>query len=224
MSNLQQSMTTIRNLLNMTFFRVLLFVLLGVAMYFSMYSNVKPEKLDLSLFSVAEQTIRSPITIEDKASTERKRKEAENNVKDIYVVKKEIAQNRVDLVTSIFGSVSEVNEEVKEGLEEKKKSAANESDKDVEAPAPSTPSPEDKLSMVKEKLTEDVTREVSDGVFLALLQAKEGELSIAKDLTVTAINKIMNNEIPAEQVENAKKRVEEELKFTSLNSEIKKPQ
>lgn len=59
-------------------------------MYFSMYSNVKPEKLDLSLFSVAEQTIRSPITIEDKASTERKRKEAENNVKDIYVVKKRL--------------------------------------------------------------------------------------------------------------------------------------
>ncbi|EWG09799.1 HD family phosphohydrolase [Cytobacillus firmus] len=222
MPNLQQSMTTIRNLLNMTFFRVLLFVLLGVAMYFSMYSNVKPEKLDLSLFSVAEQTIRSPITIEDKASTERKRKEAENNVKDIYVVKKEIAQNRVDLVTSIFGSVSEVNEEVKEEMEEKKKAAANEAGKDAEAPDPSAPGPEDKLSMVKEKLTDDVTREVTDGVFLTLLQAKEGELSIAKDLTVTAINKIMNNEIPAEQVENAKKRVEEELKFTSLNSDLKK--
>lgn len=117
-----------------------------------------------------------------------------------------------------------MNEEVKEVMDEKKKAAATESGKDVEAPDPSAPGPEDKLSMVKEKLTDDVTREVSDGVFLALLQAKEGELSIAKDLTVTAINKIMNNEIPAEQVENAKKRVEEELKFTSLNSDLKKPQ
>lgn len=174
MPNLQQSMSTIRNLLNMTFFRVLLFILLGIVMYFSMYSNVKPEKLDLSLFSVAEQTIRSPITIEDKASTERKRKEAENNVKDIYVVKKEIAQNRVDLVTSIFGSVSEVNDEVKEEMEEKKKAAQTEADNNVEAPDPEATRPEDKLAMVKEKLTDDVTREVSDGVFLSLLQAKEG--------------------------------------------------
>ncbi len=218
MGNLQQSMTKVRNLLNMTFFRVLLFILLGIVMYFSMYSNVKPEKLDLSLFSVAEQTIRSPITVEDKASTEKKKKEAENSVKDIYVVKKEIAQNRVDLVTSIFGSVSEVNEEVKEEADKKKNEISESDGEESEAPEPSL---NEKLAMVKEKLTEDVTREVSDDVFLALLQAKDGELTIAKDLTVTAINKIMNSEIPAEQVENAKKRVEEELRFTSLRSELK---
>ncbi|GLB58246.1 HD family phosphohydrolase [Cytobacillus sp. NCCP-133] len=221
MGNLQQSMTKIRNLLNMTFFRVLLFLLLGTVMYFSMYSNVKPEKLDLRLFSVAEQTIRSPITIEDKASTEKKKKDAENEVNDIYVVKKEIAQNRVDLVTSIFGSVFEVNEEVQEDLDKKKNETSEKAGDESEAPVPTGPSPNEKLSMVKEKLTEDVTREVSDDVFLALLQAKKGELSIAKDLTVTAINKIMNSEIPAEQVENSKKRVEEELRFTSLNSDLK---
>src|SRR5690606_21756050 len=116
-------MTKIRNLLNVTFFRVLLFLLLGMVMYFCMFSNVKPEKIDLSLFSVAEQTIRSPITIEDKASTEKKKKEAENMVSDVYVVKKEIAQNRVDLITSIFDSASEVNEDLKNEREEKNKEA-----------------------------------------------------------------------------------------------------
>lgn len=221
MANLQRSMTIIRNLLNINFFRVLLFLLLGIIMYFSMYSNVKPEKFNLSLFSVAEQTIRSPITVEDKASTDRKKKEAENGVSDIYVVKKEIAQNRVDLVTSIFGSVSEVNEEVQDEIEKNQQEATKADEDGTMVSEPAAPSANDKLARVKEKLTEDVTREVSDRVFLALVQAKQDELTIAKDLTVTAINKVMNNKIPADEVENAKKRVEEELRFTSLSSDIK---
>ncbi len=77
-----------------------------------MYSNVKPEKLDLTLFSVAEETIRSPVTVEDKESTEKKREEAMDLVKDVYILKNEYKQNRVDLISSIFDSVSEVQKEV----------------------------------------------------------------------------------------------------------------
>ena len=68
------NLSKVRSLLEMTFFRILLFLLLGVVLFISLYSNVKPEKLDISLFSVAEQTIRSPITLEDKVSTETKKK------------------------------------------------------------------------------------------------------------------------------------------------------
>ena len=97
----------------MTFFRVTLFVILGLVLFSTMYQNVKPEKLDLSLFSVAEQTIRSPITIEDKVSTARKKKEAENQVKDVYILNKDISQNRIDLITSIYNSALEVNTEIR---------------------------------------------------------------------------------------------------------------
>ena len=69
------NLSKVRSLLEMTFFRVLLFILLGVVLFISLYSNVKPEKLNISMFSVAEQTIRSPITLEDKISTETKKKE-----------------------------------------------------------------------------------------------------------------------------------------------------
>ncbi|MEW8971987.1 MAG: HD family phosphohydrolase [Mesobacillus sp.] len=220
MEKLQVQLTAILNLLNIKIFRVLLFLLIGIVMYSTMYSNVKPEKLNLELFSVAEKTIRSPITIEDKESTEANRREAVEKVNDVYRVKSEYAQNRVDLVTSIFGSVSEVNNEVQEEIDQKKKTAE---EADVEdAPAPEGPSNEEKLAMLKTKLTENETKSLSDEVFIALLQAPKEELLVAKDLTVTAINNTMKHSVPADEVENAKLNVEEELKYISLSSSLKK--
>jgi cyclic-di-AMP phosphodiesterase PgpH len=220
MEKLQVQLTAILNLLNIKIFRVLLFLLIGIVMYSAMYSNVKPEKLNLELFSVAEKTIRSPITIEDKESTEANRREAVEKVNDVYRVKSEYAQNRVDLVTSIFGSVSEVNNEVQEEIDQKKKTAEEADVKD--APSPEGPSKEEKLAMLKTKLTENETKSLSDEVFIALLQAPKEELLVAKDLTVTAINNTMKHSVPADEVENAKLNVEEELKYTSLSSSLKK--
>ncbi|MFE8703207.1 HD family phosphohydrolase [Cytobacillus sp. FJAT-54145] len=211
----------IRSLLDITIFRVLLFVLLGFILYFAMYSNVKPEKLNLSLFTIAEQTVRSPITVEDKESTEKKRVEAEDQVKDVYIMKKEITENRVDLITSIFDSASEVNSEVKKSMEEKNKEVTEIEAEGSNPPVISEPSVSEKVQMMKEKLTEDIVKEVPDPVFHALISANKEDLSITKDLTITAINNVMSKEIPANQVENAKKRVEEELKYTSLNGNLK---
>ncbi|MBT2685738.1 HD family phosphohydrolase [Bacillus sp. ISL-37] len=220
MDKLQVQLTAILNLLNIKIFRILLFLLIGVVMYSAMYSNVKPEKLNLELFSVAERTIRSPITIEDKESTEANRRKAVEQVSDVYRVKSEYAQNRVDLVTSIFGSVSEVNAEVQEEIDQKKKTAE---EAEVEgAPAPEEPTIEEKLSQLKTKLTENETKSLSDEVFITLLQAPKEELLVAKDLTVTAINNTMKRSVPADEVENAKLNVEEELKYTSLSSSLKK--
>jgi putative nucleotidyltransferase with HDIG domain len=211
---LQRYFVQIRNLLDITFFRILFFLVIGLAMYAAMFSNVKPEKLDLTLFTVAEKTIRSPGTVEDKQSTEKKRKEALDQVQDVYTLKKEYTQNRVDLITSIFDSASEVNDDIKE---ETKKQDASAPDKSAVV-EPTIP---EKVEKLKGKLTTTVTKELSDEVFSALVQANKDELSIAKDLTVTAINDVMNKKISADDVENAKKRVEEELKFSTLNPSLR---
>jgi cyclic-di-AMP phosphodiesterase PgpH len=190
-------------------------VLLGVVLYTLMYGNVKPEKLDISLLTVAEKTIRSPGTVEDKKSTEIKRQEALDQVQDVYTLKKEYSSNQVELITSIFQSASEVNEEIEAELEKTDTAAEEEL---LEIPEPGI---EEKVTMLKAKLTERVTKELSHQVFTALVQASKEELSIAKDLTVTAINNVMNKRISADDVENAKKSLEEELKFTTLNSDLK---
>ena len=215
---MQNLLLKIKSLLKVTFFRIVLFLLLGVVLFLSLYSNVKPEKLNIQLFSIAEQTIRSPITIEDKESTEAKKKDAEDQVQDIYVLNKRISQNRIDLVTSIFDSAIEVNEEIENERKAEQKESALPTTDEGESIVPE----DEKLKRFKVKLTNDVTKELPDSVLLELLLSTKDELTIARDLSITAINNVMSSRIPAHDVENAKKRVEEELKYTSLDTLIKK--
>jgi cyclic-di-AMP phosphodiesterase PgpH len=209
MDKLQKHLGKLRNLLEITFFRVLLYVIVGFVLYFSMYSNIKPEKLDLPLFTVATETVRSPITVEDKLKTERDRKDAADQVEDEFTQNKEIAQNRIDLTASIFQSAIEVNEDA--DLANPK---IDDADKNLQ-------SIQNRVSTLKKKLTENETKEISNQTFTALLEANRTELMIAKDLTITAINEVMSEAIPANGVENAKKRLEEQLKYSSLNSNLK---
>ncbi len=174
-----------------------------------MFNNVKPEKLNVNLFSIAEKTIRSPGTVEDKKSTEIKRKEARDQVQDVYAVKKEYTQNRVDLITSIFETAQEVNDEIVEQVNNNKEDNQKE------------PSTAEKIDKLKGKLTSTVNKDLTNQVFTALVQASNEELAIAKDLTVTAINNVMTKRISADEVENAKKQVEEELKYSTLNDNLR---
>ncbi|WML59697.1 HD family phosphohydrolase [Neobacillus sp. PS2-9] len=215
MDKIQQHFIRIRKLLDITFFRLLFFFVLGSVLFSAMYSNVKPEKLELSLFSVAEKTIRSPGTVEDKKSTENKRKDALDQVQDVYTLKKEYTQNRVDLITSIFQSAIDVNNEMKEEL----KKLAEQATEDT--PIKEEPSTEDKVTRLKAKLTSSASKDLSTQVLTALVQANNEDLSIARDMTVTAINNVMTKRISADEVENAKKRVEEELKYTTLSENLR---
>jgi putative nucleotidyltransferase with HDIG domain len=197
LEKLQQYLYRVRKMLDITFFRVLFFIILGIILYAAMFSNVKPEKLNLSLFTVANKTIRSPITVEDKESTEIKRKEAVDQVKDVYIKKKEYTQNRVDLITSIFDSAMEVNVNQAQSIS-------------------------DKVTQLKAKLTEKVVKDLSEQDFLALVQANRNDLSTAKDITVTAINNVMAQKISANDIENAKKSIEDELNYSILSGSLKK--
>jgi cyclic-di-AMP phosphodiesterase PgpH len=209
MDKLQKHLGKLRNLLEITFFRVLLYLILGFVLFTAMYSNVKPEQLDLRKLEVAEQTVRSPITVEDKYSTERKRKQALEEVNDVYSLNREIAQNRIDLTTSIFQSAIEVLEETKE---------TNEKADITESQTLSIP---ERVEILKEKLTDNETKELTNLTFIALVQAKKGELTIAKDITITAINEVMSEKIPASNVGIAKNLIEEQIKSSSLNSSLK---
>ena len=138
-----------------------------------------------------------------------------DQVQAVYTLKNEYTQNRVDLITSIFSAAAEVNDEIKEEIKKQEELAT------VEKPAKEEPSVSEKVTRLKAKLTSGVSKDLPDQVFYGLVQASNDELSIAKDLTVTAINNVMTKRISADEVENAKKRVEEELKYSSLNDGLR---
>ncbi len=193
----------------------LIFIVIGFVLFFAMYSNVKPVKLNIEKFSIAEKTIRSPITIEDEEQTEKKRTEMLAQVKPQYILKQEYAQNRVDLISSIFNSAIDLQNEV----------VKNELEKEINGEQSSETNhlvtESDKIAWIKEKLTKVVINDLSESTIKALVNNSKTDLSIAKDAAVTAVNKVMTGRISASDVENAKKKVEDEIRYISLPQDLK---
>lgn len=119
-----------------------------------------------------------------------------SQVKPQYVMKQEYAQNRVDLISSIFDSAIDLQNELV------KNSAATET---PDSPI-SVPSENERLEWLKEKLTNTVNNDLSETTLKALVNHTKTDLSIAKDAAVTAVNKVMTERISANEVENAKKK------------------
>jgi len=210
--NNSQLVTKIKQLLQHTFFQVLLFVVLAMISFVVLFSNVKPETIDVKLLQVADETIRAPKTVEDKEKTEADREEALKQVADVYTLKKEYKENRVDLIASIFTAVEEVkNEAAKEEVDEETIPT------EEETQAKST----EFLQKLKDKLTEEVNKQLSDDVYQALLNASGAQLTVAKDTTLSAINDIMSRQIAANEVENARDEVEKTVQLTAMTTDLK---
>ncbi|WP_273129857.1 HD family phosphohydrolase [Metabacillus sp. HB246100] len=187
------------------FLHIILYAILGVVLFVALYSNVKPETVDIELFTVSDQTIYAPTTVEDKVETEIKQQEANDNVEDQYTLKKEITDKQVDLISSIFDTVLEVKIEAAK--------LATDSTENVL-------SPEDQVKEIRQKLTSSITDKIPENTFLPLVKASKDEVEMAKDAVVTGVNNIMSKEIPIVQLTEAKKQVEEELQYSSLRSEV----
>ncbi|MBT2574380.1 HD family phosphohydrolase [Bacillus sp. ISL-51] len=177
---------------------VLLYLLLLAIMFGLLFIHVKPESLNLDLFSVSDKTIYAPGTVEDQQATEAKKQAAEDAVEDQYTLKKGYTDNRLDLITSIFDSISEVKQDA-----EKEKKA---------------PSEKSLVKSVKNKLTQDVNESISEGTIEALLHANNEDFSFVRDSVITAVNTVMSSEIPSEKLAEAKGKVAKELKSASVPS------
>ncbi|MCY7867485.1 cyclic-di-AMP phosphodiesterase PgpH [Bacillus spizizenii] len=177
---------------------VLLYLLLAAIMFALLFVHVKPETLDLDLFSVSDKTIYAPATVEDQKATEEKKQAAEDAVEDQYTLKKEYTDNRIDLVSSIFDSISEV----KKSSEEDSKS----------------PMEKSMVKSVKNKLTSDVNDSISEDSIKTLLKADSEDFSFVRDTVITAVNTVMSSEISSDKLSDAKDKVEKELKGNSIPS------
>jgi len=187
---------------------VALYTVLGIILYVSMYSNVKPEMLHLKLLDESPTNIYSPVTIEDKESTKDKQQQAKDEVEDIYSLNTEYAQNQVDLVSTIFDSIQDVNKEY-----DKKSDDAS---LDAEAVL------KEKKTMLETKLPKDVVRSLGQDTLLNLFQANDKQLSTAKDSVVTVVHYLMKGRITVSDVQSKKDQAKSQLVYTNVSSDVKK--
>src|SRR5690554_690384 len=103
-----------QNIKNHRFIRFVLFLLIGVATYSLMLSNVIPKTLEIEVGYLAEEDIRSTITIENKEETERLRQEAYESINPIFTMKTRFAQNQVERVNDIYNTIRQVKREARD--------------------------------------------------------------------------------------------------------------
>jgi len=202
------------NIFNQNFIYALVFGFIGLVLYFSMYSNVEPLKLNVTKFSTAEETIRAPITIEDEEATKRKQQEAINEVQPIYVLKHEYAQNQVDLVRSIFDAAIEVLDKVEQMTSDKQVSG----EQLANHPRPTQ---SEIINMLKDNLTETVANSLSESTLNALVTSSRSDLIKARDAVVTAVNNVMSKRVSASSVEEGKRQAENEIRNHPLPTNLK---
>lgn len=192
---------------------VLLFVTLAVILYGAMYTNIRPEKLDLGLFSVAKKDIISPITIEDVEATEAKKQEAALEVEDQYILKTDYAEDRVEIISAIFDAVNIVNSEENE----KQELSTDEGSQQYREVV----SLEKKLEMLKEMIPVELEGQLTQTNLETLLTVSAGQLDSAKSTTITLIKQIMGQPIKVGQEDSQKQKVSEEIQNVNLPGNLK---
>lgn len=140
---------------------IVFFLILGAILYFT----VRPTIISVEPLGIAEQDIRSPITIEDRVATERLRQEATNAVGSQFSLRREFADQQIAKVEQLFAAFENTDDETELA--------------EIKSRLNST----------------DANGFLGDDELNALLQASENMRRTVEDVTVTALQEVMGNRI-----------------------------
>lgn len=140
---------------------IVFFLILGAILYFT----VRPTIISVEPLGIAEQDIRSPITIEDRVATERLKQEATNAVGSQFSLRREFADQQIAKVEQLFAAFENTDDETELA--------------DIKSRLNST----------------DANGFLGDDELNALLQASENTRRTVEDVTVTALQEVMGNRI-----------------------------
>ncbi|WP_396128210.1 hypothetical protein [Exiguobacterium mexicanum] len=166
-----------------------LFLILGAILYFT----VRPSIISVEPLGIAEQDIRSPVTIEDRTATERLRQEAVNSVGSQFSLRREFADQQIAKVEQLFA-------------------AFEETEADTE------------LSDIKNRLNStEVNGFLGDDELNLLLEASENTRRTVEDVTVTALQEVMENRIEtsSQSISEARERAETLVDQSPLSLEFR---
>ncbi|MYL33432.1 HDIG domain-containing protein [Pontibacillus yanchengensis] len=172
-------------------------LILATALFFMSFSNVQTKTYDVEQFEKAEETILSPITIEDKVKTDEKRSQAFQSVEDIHTVSTEVISKRVNYINDIFNAVSTI--------ESKEKKSKN----------------EQKTDQLTSMLSNEITNNLDSTVFKKLLASTSQERKLAEELIIKEVNEILKAGVKAEEVQAAKSKVQNQLNLSSFNADLR---
>ncbi|GIP61607.1 cyclic-di-AMP phosphodiesterase PgpH [Virgibacillus pantothenticus] len=184
-------------------------LILGLFFFLIMMDNVQTETYEIERFSRAKETIRSPVTIENKQETERKTRETVQAVEDRYNIDQEITDEQIAYITEIFDAITKLEEELKT-------SEQNKGDKET-API----SEQEKVQQLKQILSADIQKGVSDDLLSQLIQVPKEERDEGKAFFLDVVSDTLNNGVRTENTQSAISNVQQEIKYSDLDADMK---
>lgn len=182
------------------FFAIIPALIVGAIVFITLLDNVRTDTYDIQRFAVSDETIRSPITIEDKQETDQRIREAVNAIPDRYSISEEVTEERLNYINEIFEAVLKVKEEHEEDTLEGIY--------------------EEEATELKALLSEEISSEVSEDVFILLLQQSKADLDEAKTLFTQALKEVLNQGVRTENIQSGITNIERAIADSELNSDL----
>lgn len=197
------------------FLIVIIVLIQSLFFFFLSLNNVYTETYDLQRFATANTTIRSPVTIENEDETERKTREAVQQVGDRYSISEQVINERIGYSEEIFDAILALNEDNKNEDENQedgeKEEAVNEEGLSID----------EKIERLRQVLSEDIVLGVDAEVFRTLLSQPSNELKEAKKLFIESTLEVMENGVRIENLQTARGLVQDEIKYSNLEPIVK---
>ncbi|MBP1947573.1 HD family phosphohydrolase [Virgibacillus litoralis] len=186
--------------------------ILGVFFFLVTVNNVFTETYDIERFSSANETIRSPITIENEQETKRKTRETVQSVKDRFDISAETTKEQVAYVEEIFDAIERVDAEESESSPD----SPNENNVGVMTN-------QEKVRRLKQILSPNITEEVNDGILYELVEAQPQMRAEGKELLIVSLEEVLENGVRVENIQSGITKIEQDIKYSNLSNNIKEP-
>ncbi|MBU5595167.1 HDIG domain-containing protein [Amphibacillus sp. MSJ-3] len=195
---------------------IITLMLIGLAVFLTTLSNVYTETYEFERYSVANETIQSPISIEDTKETERRQREVLQAVEDRYLISTDVTSERIDYIDELFDVIESVNQPSSTSLDQDEDEKLNKNEKST-----NEKNKADKLIELKQLISQEITEHISDEDLQILISANNSDRQVAHELLTTTLYEIFNEGIQHDQIEDAQIQLSQRLQYSSLSDELK---
>lgn len=177
-----------------------------LALFFFIISlnHIYVQTYDIEVFDRAKETIRSPITIENEAETERKMRETVLAVGDRYTTLEEVTEEQLKYVNEIFEAINNVKSNEEYFLNNEQQ-VAN----------------EELLLALRELLSTETANKIDDILFIKLMQINDLERETGRKVFLNGLEPILENGVRVENLQTAKEELNSVIKYSLLKDDVK---
>ncbi|WP_106497111.1 HD family phosphohydrolase [Lentibacillus sp. Marseille-P4043] len=183
---------------------------LAIVIFTVTLNNVFTETYDIDRFSVAKESIRSPITIENEQETKRKTRETVQSIEDRYDISTEITEEQVGYINEIFDAITKLEEENPINVEDSK---------DNEKAVVLTT--QERVQRLQNILSPEITEQVDELILTQLIETAPKERATGKKIMLDALGEVLHNGVRTENVQSATAEVKQKIKYTELGGDLK---